>query len=97
MSTQYGNDIHFKTPNVIIVFSNMYPDFHQLSEEKWKIFKINRMMELKEVTIYTNRVRINNRMKMIFESDDEELQMKPCLQSILKSAVEHNVIFLWKK
>ena len=73
MSTQYGNDIHFKTPNVIIVFSNMYPDFHQLSEEKWKIFKINRMMELKEVTMYTNRVRINNRMKMIFESDDEEL------------------------
>ena len=50
----------------------MYPDFHQLSEEKWKIFKINRMMELKEVTIYTNRVRINNRMKMIFESDDDE-------------------------
>ena len=25
---------------------------------------------LKEVIIYTNRVRISNRMKMIFESDD---------------------------
>ena len=72
ISTQYGNNIHLKSPNIIIVFSNMYPDFHQINEEKWKIFKINRMMELKEVNIYTNRVRINNRMKMIFESDDEE-------------------------
>ena len=49
----------------------MYPDIQQLSEDKWKIFKINRMMELKHVTHYSNRVRKNNRMKMIIESDDE--------------------------
>ena len=40
----------FKTPNIIIVFSNMYPDTKEFSEDRWMIFKINNDMELKEVT-----------------------------------------------
>ena len=70
MSTQYGNNILFEKSNIIIVFSNMYPDIQQLSEDKWKIFEINKIMELKHVTHYRNRVKINNRMKRIIESDD---------------------------
>ena len=42
--------IHFKTPNVIIVFSNKYPVTEDFSEDRWKIFMINTEMELKEVT-----------------------------------------------
>ena len=42
--------IRFKTPNVIIVFSNKYPVTDEFSEDRWVILKINTMMELKEVT-----------------------------------------------
>ena len=40
----------FKTSNVIIVFSNMYPDTKDFLEDRWMIFKINTYMVLKEVT-----------------------------------------------
>ena len=72
MSTDYGDDIHFKRSNVIIVFSNKYPDIQRLSEDKWMIFKINNKMELKHVTHYINGVKINKRKKMIIESDESE-------------------------
>ena len=42
--------MRFKTPNVIIVFSNMYPDTREFSQDRWLIFKINTNMELEEVT-----------------------------------------------
>ena len=71
LSTQYGDNINFKTQNVIIVFSNMYPDIQQLSEDKWMILKRNNMMELKHVTHYSNRVKIKKNKKMRIESDDE--------------------------
>ena len=64
MSTQYGDDIHFKKSNVIIVFSNKYPHIQQLSEDKWMILKINNMMELKHVTHFSNRVKIKKKKKM---------------------------------
>ena len=32
--------IRFKTPNVVIVFSNNYPDVQQLSRDRWFIFSI---------------------------------------------------------
>ena len=72
MSTEYGHDIHFKRSNVIIVFSNKYPDIQRLSEDKWIIFKINNNQELKHVTHYINGVKINKRKKMIIESDESE-------------------------
>ena len=45
--------MRFKTPNVIIVFSNMYPDTKGFSEDRWLIFKINAKMELVDVTTET--------------------------------------------
>ena len=66
MSTDYGDDIHFKRSNVIIVFSNMYPDIQQLSEDKWMILKINNMMELKHVTHYINMITFPNDYLFVF-------------------------------
>ena len=43
----------FKTPNVILVFSNMYPNTREFSEDRWLIFKINAKMELVDVTTET--------------------------------------------
>ena len=40
----------FTTPNVIIVFSNKYPDTGKLSSDRWLVFEINSGMELEEVT-----------------------------------------------
>ena len=34
--------IQFKTPNIVIVFSNNDPDIKQLSEDRWKIYHINK-------------------------------------------------------
>ena len=45
--------MRFKTPNVIIVFSNMYPNTREFSEDRWLIFKINAKMELVDVTTET--------------------------------------------
>ena len=39
-----------KKPNVIIVFSNMYPDTRWFTKDRWLIFKINKKMMLQEVT-----------------------------------------------
>ena len=48
LSTQYGGDIHFYRKNVIIVFSNKYPNIDRRQEDKWLILKINNMMELEK-------------------------------------------------
>ena len=51
-ATKYNTKkMRFKTPNVIIVFLNMYPDTGEFSQDRWLIFKINKKMELEEVTI----------------------------------------------
>ena len=59
----------FTTPNVIIVFSNKYPDTREFSEDRWMIFKINTEMELKEVTD-SCRVKKKKFKKMDKESED---------------------------
>ena len=51
MTGKYSNKkIRFTTPNVIIVFSNDYPDTREFSEDGWMIFKINTMLEIEDVT-----------------------------------------------
>ena len=72
LSTQYGGDIHFKRTNVIIVFSNKYPNIERLTEDKWLLLKINSNLELKNVTHYSTGVKINKRKKMVIESDESE-------------------------
>ena len=41
-ASKYDNDnIYFKTPNIVVVFSNQYPDTKKLSYDRWIILKIN--------------------------------------------------------
>ena len=63
--------IYILRSNVIIVFSNKYPDIQRLSEDKWMILKINNMMELKKVTHYSNGEKIKKYKKMRIESDED--------------------------
>jgi hypothetical protein len=43
--------VRFRTPNVVMVFSNGYPDTRRaLTSGRWLIFKINREMQLEDVT-----------------------------------------------
>ena len=62
----------FTTPNVIIVFSNKYPDTREFSEERWMIFKINAKMDLKEVTDDSSMVKKKKNKKMVNGSEDSE-------------------------
>ena len=39
-SKYHTNVIQFRVPNVVMVFSNDYPDARQLSMDRWKIFNI---------------------------------------------------------
>ena len=51
MVTKFKSRImRFKKPNVIMVFSNDYPDTGKLTRGRWTIFKINSKMELENVT-----------------------------------------------
>ena len=41
ISGKYQSEVvRFKTPNVVIVFSNVDPDVMQLSRDRWQIFNI---------------------------------------------------------
>ena len=40
---KYQSDVvRFKTPNVVIVFSNVHPDVMQLSRDRWQILSITK-------------------------------------------------------
>ena len=40
-TTKYNSTtIRFKTPNVVAVFDNEFPDFSQLSQDRWTCFTI---------------------------------------------------------
>ena len=61
-STKYkGKKMRFKRPNVIMVFSNMYPDTRGFSQDRWLIFKINTKMMLEEVT--TEKIKKKEEVK----------------------------------
>ena len=43
IASKYASEIiRFRTPNVVIVFSNADPDMTQLSRDRWKVFYINK-------------------------------------------------------
>ena len=40
-ASKYDNDnIHFKTPNTVVIFSNQLPNRKKLSQDRWIIFEI---------------------------------------------------------
>ena len=73
-STKYkGKKMRFKRPNVIMVFSNMYPDTRGFSQDRWLIFKINTKMMLEEVTIeqIKNKEEVNDAKKILHGLEKE--------------------------
>ena len=50
VASKYNNDIvHFKTPNIVVVFSNNQPKMKQLSRDRWCVLRITKE-GLKDVT-----------------------------------------------
>ena len=51
VATKYDtNKMRFRKPNIIIAFSNGYPDTGKLTSGRWLIFKVNSEMQLEDVT-----------------------------------------------
>ena len=43
MASKYdGNTISFKTPNIVMAFSTVYPNLNKLSGDRWRIYDVNR-------------------------------------------------------
>ena len=56
-TSKYNNDnIRFKVPNVVMIFSNGYPDVKKLSRDRWTIFHAN-MDGLKNVTGFIMKMK----------------------------------------
>ena len=52
--------IQFKTPNIVVVFSNEPPDMKQLSKDRWKIYYIiNGSLVSKEESLWKTRNRLS--------------------------------------
>ena len=53
IASKYASEIvQFRTPNVVIVFSNADPDMTQLSKDRWRVYYINK----KGLSGQTNRL-----------------------------------------
>ena len=49
-ASKYNSEIiKFRTPNIVVVFSNEHPERKELSSDRWNIFKIDKEMELQKV------------------------------------------------
>ena len=56
-TSKYDNDnIRFKTPNTLMVFSNHYPKLQKLSRDRWQIFNINKD-GLNDVTMQVMKIK----------------------------------------
>ena len=54
-ASKYDNDnIDFKTPNTVVIFSNQLPNIKKLSKDRWIIFEIKEN-ELKNITTAAKR------------------------------------------
>ena len=51
-----NNNIRFKTPNTVMVFSNGYPKVKKLSRDRWRIYNANKD-RLREVTAEVMKIR----------------------------------------
>ena len=69
-----GQNLNFKTPNVLIVFANRKLDIEKLSKDRWKILKISKdLSKLTEITCESSMVK-NKKKKIENESDDKVSQ-----------------------
>ena len=49
-ASKYNSEIiKFRTPNIVVVFSNENPERKELSSDRWNVFKIDTEMELQKV------------------------------------------------
>ena len=56
-ASKYDNDnIRFKTPNILMVFSNCYPNTKKLSKDRWIIYHANKD-GLNDVTMNVMKMR----------------------------------------
>ena len=56
-TSKYDNDnIRFKTPNIVMVFSNRYPIVEKLSRDRWQIFNANKN-GLNDVTLQVIKMK----------------------------------------
>ena len=77
-ASKYDNDnIHFKTPNTVVIFSNQLPNKKKLSKDRWIIFEI-KDNELKNITTAAKRERQMGReeKKILHDSFIEENNKK---------------------
>ena len=51
-----NNNIRFKTPNTVMVFSNDYPKVNKLSRDRWQIYNANQD-RLNDVTLQVMKMR----------------------------------------
>ena len=59
-TTKYNSTvIRFKTPYVVAVFANEYPEFSQLSQDRWTCFQIDRSGKL--LTVNSEEIRDKQR------------------------------------
>ena len=62
--------IHFKTPNILIVFSNCPPDLRRLCRDRWNVYEITGDGELGVIT--GGRMVMNNKSgKMRLKKNDD--------------------------
>ncbi len=69
-ASKYDNDnIHFKTPNTVVIFSNQLPNRKKLSKDRWSIF------EIKENDLTTAK-----REKKEMDWDEKKRSIDSCME-----------------
>ena len=77
VSLRYNNDVmRFKIPNVVVLFSNHVPNTRELSNDRWKIFRIE-SAGFKDTTIQVWKTQRGNKtfesnLKKENDDDDDE-------------------------
>ena len=74
-ASKYDNDnIDFKTPNTVVIFSNQLPNVKKLSQDRWIIFEIKNN-ELKYFTTAKAEKRQREEKKILLDSYIEDNRM----------------------
>ena len=77
-ASKYNNDnIYFKTPNTVIIFSNRLPDTTRLSKDRWNILEIrgNKLIDNKKMTEEEKKKRL---FELMEENDKKHSYRDNC-------------------